>query len=50
MQVEIVEYHCTFSSIATLSTITIHIVVATSYIWPLYQIDIANVFLHGYLD
>ncbi|KAL0406637.1 UNVERIFIED_CONTAM: Retrovirus-related Pol polyprotein from transposon RE1 [Sesamum latifolium] len=49
-QVEGVDYIDRFSPVAKAITMRIFLDVASSYNWPLHQIDINNIFLHGYLD
>ncbi|KAL0458803.1 UNVERIFIED_CONTAM: Retrovirus-related Pol polyprotein from transposon RE2 [Sesamum latifolium] len=49
-QVEGVDYINRFSPIAKVVTARTFLVIGSSYNWPIHQIDINNVFLHGYLD
>ncbi|GAB2269349.1 hypothetical protein Dimus_038770 [Dionaea muscipula] len=49
-QVEGRDYKHTFSPVAKLATVRVFIALATAREWPLYQLDINNAFLHGYLD
>lgn len=38
-----------FSPVENLVTVRLFIAIATAHSWPLHQLDINNVFLHGYL-
>ncbi|KAL2253435.1 UNVERIFIED_CONTAM: Retrovirus-related Pol polyprotein from transposon RE1 [Sesamum indicum] len=49
-QVEGVDYVERFSPVAKAVTVRLFIAIATSFQWPLHQIDINNAFLHGHLD
>lgn len=49
-QVEGVDYFESFSLVAKLVTVHLFISIAPAHSWPLYQLDINNVFLHGFLD
>ncbi|KAL0413731.1 UNVERIFIED_CONTAM: hypothetical protein Sradi_1574800, partial [Sesamum radiatum] len=48
-QVEGIDYTKSFSPMAKAVTIHIFLAITASYAWPI-QLDVNNVFLHGYLD
>ena len=43
------DYYDTFSLIAKIASIRLLLSTATMRSWPLFQLDIKNAFLHGYL-
>ena len=45
-----VDYSITFSPVAKLTYVRLFISLVAYYDWNLYQLDIRNVFLHGYLQ
>ena len=45
-----VDYVETFSPAARLNSVRILLSIAANRSWPLYQLDIINAFLHGYLQ
>ena len=45
-----VDYSDTFSPVAKLTSVRLHISLVASYDWDLHQLDIKNVFLHGDLQ
>lgn len=49
-QVEGLDFKDRFSSVAKVVTIRIFIALATSKNWPIFQFDINNTFLHGFLE
>ncbi|KAL0438789.1 UNVERIFIED_CONTAM: Retrovirus-related Pol polyprotein from transposon RE2 [Sesamum latifolium] len=49
-QIEGVDFFDSFSPVAKTVTVRIFIVVATAFHWPLLQLDVNNVFLHGHLE
>lgn len=49
-QIEGEDFHDTFYPVAKISTVRILFVAATSFNWPIHQVDINNAFLHGFLD
>ena len=42
-----VEYFETFSPVAKLTSIRVILFLAANFNWPLYQLDVNNVFIHG---
>ena len=44
------DYVDTFSQVAKISYVCLLLSIVAIHIWPLYQLDIKNVFLHGNLD
>lgn len=46
-QVYGVDYFHTFSPVAKISSIRLLISLASSFHWPLHQLDVKNAFLHG---
>ncbi|KAL0366923.1 UNVERIFIED_CONTAM: Retrovirus-related Pol polyprotein from transposon RE1 [Sesamum radiatum] len=49
-QVEGVDYVDKFSPVAKAVTVWVFLALASSYSWPIQQVDINNAFLHGFLD
>ena len=49
-QIKDKDYKHTFSPMAKLTTIKVFIALTTAKTWPLHQLDINNVFLHGFVD
>ncbi|KAL0419113.1 UNVERIFIED_CONTAM: Retrovirus-related Pol polyprotein from transposon RE2 [Sesamum radiatum] len=49
-QIEGVDYTNSFSPVAKNVTVRTFLSIAVAYSWPLHQLDVNNVFLHGYLD
>ena len=49
-QIDGVDYNDRFSLVAKLVTVRLLFTIATSKAWPIHQLDINNVFLHGYLN
>ncbi|KAL0455649.1 UNVERIFIED_CONTAM: Retrovirus-related Pol polyprotein from transposon RE1 [Sesamum latifolium] len=49
-QVEGVDYIDRFSPVAKAVTVRVFLALASSYGWPVHQVDINNAFLHGFLD
>ena len=45
-----INYLDTFSLIAKVALVQLFILMGTTYNWPLHQLDIKNVFLHGDLQ
>jgi hypothetical protein len=45
-----VDYGETFSPVVKLATIRLVLSIATMHSWPIHQLDVKNVFLHGHLD
>ncbi|KAL6222669.1 hypothetical protein ACLB2K_006061 [Fragaria x ananassa] len=45
-----VDYKETFAHVAKMSTVGVLLSVAVNHSWPLYQMDVKNVFLHGDLE
>ncbi|XP_062028859.1 uncharacterized mitochondrial protein AtMg00810-like [Rosa rugosa] len=45
-----VDYKETFAPVAKMSTMRVLLSVAVNHAWPLYQMDVKNVFLHGDLE
>ena len=41
------DYYDTFSPVAKIASIRLHLSIAAMRSWPLFQLDIKNVFLHG---
>ena len=46
-QVEGIDYHETFASIAKMNSIRLVLSLATSHKWEVHQIDVKSAFLHG---
>jgi hypothetical protein len=44
-----IDYDDTFSLVAKISSIRVFISLATNLDWPLFQLDVKNALLHGYL-
>lgn len=49
-QTEGIDFHDSFSVVAKLVTVRIFLALVVANSWPLHQLDINNVFLHGSLD
>ncbi|KAL0404151.1 UNVERIFIED_CONTAM: Retrovirus-related Pol polyprotein from transposon RE1 [Sesamum radiatum] len=49
-QVAGVDYVDKFSPVAKAVTVRVFLALASSYSWPVHQVDINNAFLHGFLD
>ncbi|KAK4407763.1 Retrovirus-related Pol polyprotein from transposon RE2 [Sesamum angolense] len=49
-QIQGVDYTDSFSPVAKNVTVCTFLSIAVAYSWPLHQLDVNNVFLHGYLD
>ncbi|KAL0399760.1 UNVERIFIED_CONTAM: Retrovirus-related Pol polyprotein from transposon RE1 [Sesamum radiatum] len=49
-QVEGVDYIDRFSPVAKAVTVRVFLALASSYSWPVHQVDINNAFLHSFLD
>ena len=45
-----VDYQETFSIVAKLNTVIVFLSLAANLDWPLHQLDVKNVFLHGDLE
>lgn len=44
-----IDYTETFSPIVKLATVKLVLVIAVSYNWSMWQLDVSNAFMHGYL-
>lgn len=49
-QMQGIDYHESFSHVAGFITIKTFLAIAAVRNWPIHQIDVNNVYLHGHLD